>query len=428
MRTGQSKRLMKRALKRIPGGVNSPVRAFGSVGGTARFIAKASGARIEDVDGNRYVDYVASWGAIIAGHAHPMVIDAVRSAAARGMSFGAPTELEIELAERVSSWVPGAERVRFVSSGTEAVMSAVRLARAATQREKIIKTDGGYHGHSNELLVKAGSGVATLGIPGTAGVTRGAVQDTLTVAYNDLEAVRASFRSHPDQVAAVLIEPIAANMGLVLPEPGYLEGLRALCDEHGALLIFDEVITGFRIARGGAAERFGVRPDLCTFGKVIGGGMPVGAYAGRTDLMQQIAPEGPVFQAGTLSGNPVAMSAGLAVLELLARPGAFERLEALAVKLADGLRQIAQDTGVPFTVRAIGGLFGFFFHPGPVRSYADAAKSDERRFRAFFHSMLDQGIYLAPSMYEAAFLTLAHGDAEVEETLAAARRAFRKAL
>jgi glutamate-1-semialdehyde 2,1-aminomutase len=428
MRTGQSKRLMKRALKRIPGGVNSPVRAFGSVGGTARFISKASGARIEDVDGNRYVDYVASWGAIIAGHAHPMVIDAVRSAAARGMSFGAPTELEIELAERVSSWVPAAERVRFVSSGTEAVMSAVRLARAATKREKLIKFDGGYHGHSNELLVKAGSGVATLGIPGTAGVTAGAVQDTVTLGFNDLEAVRASFRAHPGQVAAVLVEPIPANMGLVLPEPGFLEGLRELCNEHGALLIFDEVITGFRIARGGATERFGVRPDLLTFAKVIGGGMPVGCYAGRSELMQLIAPEGPVFQAGTLSGNPVAMSAGLAVLELLGRPGAFDRLEKLSERLASGLTEIAKDTGVPFTARAVGGLFGFFFHPGPVRSYADAAKSDERRFRAFFHSMLDQGIYLAPSQYEAAFVTLAHGDAEVEETLEAARRAFRKAL
>jgi glutamate-1-semialdehyde 2,1-aminomutase len=428
VRTGQSKRLMKRALKRIPGGVNSPVRAFGAVGGTARFIAKASGARIEDVDGNRYIDYVASWGAIIAGHAHPVVIDAVRHAAGRGMSFGAPTELEIELAERVASWMPAAERVRFVSSGTEAVMSAIRLARAATEREKILKFDGGYHGHSNELLAKAGSGVATLGIPGTAGVTRAAVQDTLQAAYNDLDAVRASFKSHPKQIAAVLVEPIAANMGLVLPEPGFLEGLRELCDAHGALLIFDEVITGFRIARGGASERFGVRPDLLTFGKVIGGGMPVGAYAGRADLMQRIAPEGPVFQAGTLSGNPVAMSAGLAVLGLLERPGTFERLELQSERLAQGLSEIARHVGVPFSARAVGGLFGFFFHPGPVRGYADAVKSDERRFRVFFHAMLDQGIYLAPSPYEAAFLTLAHGDAEIEETLKAARKAFRKAL
>jgi len=419
---------MRRAEQLMPGGVNSPVRAFGSVGGVARVIAQASGARIEDVDGNRYIDYVASWGAIIAGHAHPVVVEAVRTAAARGMSFGAPTELEVQLAERVIEWLPSAERVRFVNSGTEAVMSAIRLARAATRRERIIKFEGGYHGHSNELLAKAGSGVATLGIPGTAGVTRAAVQDTLQVPFNDLEAIEEAFRLYPSEIAAVLVEPFPANMGLVLPEEGFLEGLRQLCDAHGTLLVFDEVITGFRVAKGGAQERLGVRPDLTCFGKVIGGGMPVGAYAGRADLMQQMAPAGPVFQAGTLSGNPVAMAAGLAVLDLLGRDGAYEHLTRIALELSDGLRQLAEEAGIPFVTSAVGGLFGFFFHPGPVRNFADAAKSDERRFKAFFHAMLEQGVYLAPSPYEAGFVTLAHGSTEVADTLEAARRAFRKAL
>jgi len=428
MRTTRSKKLMRRAQRLLPGGVNSPVRAFGSVGGTPRVIAQASGARLEDVDGNRYIDYVASWGAIIAGHAHPVVVDAVRAAAARGMSFGATTELEIVLAEHVIEWIPSAERVRFVNSGTEAVMSAVRLARAATNRERIIKFEGGYHGHSNELLAKAGSGVATLGIPGTAGVTRAAVQDTLQAPFNDLEAVEEAFRRHPSEIAAVLVEPIPANMGLILPDDGFLAGLRRLCDVHGSLLIFDEVITGFRVARGGAQERFDIRPDLTCFGKIIGGGMPVGAYAGRADLMQQMAPEGPVFQAGTLSGNPVAMAAGIAVLELLGRPGVYEQLEELSNELVDGLRELAAEAGVPFVASAVGGLFGFFFHSGPVRNYADVTKADERRFRTFFHAMLDQGIYLAPSAYEAGFITLAHGSSEIADTLDAARRAFRKAI
>jgi glutamate-1-semialdehyde 2,1-aminomutase len=428
MRVTRSKRWLRRAVVVTPGGVNSPVRAFGAVGGTPRFIARASGARIEDVDGNRYLDFVASWGAIITGHAHPVVVDAVRAAVARGMSYGAPTSLEVELAERVREWIPSMERIRFVNSGTEAVMSALRLARGATGRERIIKFDGGYHGHSNELLAAAGSGVATLGIPGTAGVTRGAVADTIIAPYNDLEAVEIAFRRHPGEIAAVVIEPIAANMGLVEPEPGFLEGLRRVCSEHGSLLIFDEVITGFRVARGGAQERYRIKPDLSCFGKIIGGGMPVGAYGGRADLMGQIAPEGPVFQAGTLSGNPVAMSAGMAVLDLLGRPGTYEQLGRVAEALSNGLRDQAAEVGIPFVSRAIGGLFGFFFHPGPVRCYADAAKSDVRRFRAFFHGMLAQGIYLAPSPYEAAFVTLAHGDAEIAETLDAARRAFRKAL
>jgi glutamate-1-semialdehyde 2,1-aminomutase len=400
----RSKRWFRRAAAITPGGVNSPVRAFGAVGGTPRFIARASGARVEDVDGNRYLDYVASWGAIIAGHAHPVVVEAVRAAAARGTSFGAPTTLEVELAERIAHWVPAAERIRFV------------------------KFEGGYHGHSNELLAAAGSGVATLGIPGTAGVTRGAVSDTVVAPYNDLDAVETALRQHAREIAAVLVEPIAGNMGMVEPEPGFLDGLRRLCSEHGSLLIFDEVITGFRVGRGGAQGRYGVRPDLSCFGKVIGGGMPAAAYGGRADLMAQVAPEGPVFQAGTLSGNPVAMSAGMAVLDLLERPGAYEQLTRTAEKLAVGLRELAAEIGIPFVSRSVGGMFGFFFHPGPVRSYAEASKSDARRYKAFFHALLEQGIYFAPSQYETSFVTLAHGDAEVAETLEAARRAFRKAL
>jgi glutamate-1-semialdehyde 2,1-aminomutase len=428
VRTTRSRKLMKRARQVIPGGVNSPVRAFGAVGGHARFISHASGASIEDVDGNRYIDYVASWGAIIVGHAHPVVVDAVRAAAARGMSFGAPTDLEIELAERVIEWVPSVERIRFVSSGTEAVMSAVRLARAATRRDLILKFDGGYHGHSNELLAQAGSGVATLGIPGTAGVTAAAVKDTLQAPYNSIDEVADAFRVYPDQIAAVLVEPIAGNMGLVLPQPGFLDALRKMCDQHGALLVFDEVITGFRVGRGGAQELYGVRPDLTCFGKVIGGGMPVGAYAGRADLMQQMAPEGTVFQAGTLSGNPVAMTAGLAVLGLLSEPRVYQRLGQLSARLSEGLCKLASEAGIPFVCESQGGLFGFFFHEGPVRCYSDAAKSNVKRFRAFFHALLDQGVYIAPSAYEAGFPTTAHNEADIDRTLEAAQRAFKKAL
>ena len=426
MRTALSKKLMKRARRVIPGGVNSPVRAFGSVGGTARFIQQASGARVEDIDGNRYVDYVASWGAVIAGHAHPVVVEAVRSAAARGTTFGAPTEAEVVLAERICDWVPSVQLVRLVSSGTEAVMSALRVARGATGREKILKFEGCYHGHSNELLAAAGSGVATLGIPGTAGVTRGAVGDTIVVPYNDLASVEAVFERQPDDIAAVVVEPAAANMGLVLPQEGFLPGLRALCDSHGAVLVFDEVITGFRVARGGAQARFGVVPDLSTFGKVMGGGLPVGAYGGGRDLMQHVAPEGEVFQAGTLAGNPVAVAAGMAVLDLLEKDGAYESLERIAQELARGLGELAAEAGVELCAQSLGGILGFRFHPGPVANYADACKADEERYRVFFHAMLDQGIYLAPSAFEAAFVTLAHGAAEVDETLAAARRAFRK--
>ena len=426
MKTGRSKRLMKRAREVIPGGVNSPVRAFRYVGGQARFIKSASGARIEDEDGNRYVDWVASWGAILVGHAHPMVLEAVRAAAARGTSFGAPTEAEIALAERVIDLVPGVEMLRLVSSGTEATMSAIRLARGATGRDRILKFDGCYHGHPDHMLAAAGSGVATLGIPGTDGVPRAAVADTVVLPYNDLSAVAAVFAERGSEIAGVILEPVAANMGMVLPAEGFLRGLRALCDRHGAVLIFDEVITGFRVALGGAQARFGVVPDLSTFGKVIGGGLPVGAYGGRRALMERMAPEGSVYQAGTLSGNPLATAAGLAVLELAARPGVFEALEATANRVANGLQSLAREAGVPFTASALGGLFGFFFHPGPVQSYADAQKADAERFVAFFHAMLDQGVYLAPSPFEAGFVTTAHGDVEVDQTLEAARRAFRK--
>ena len=427
MKTSRSEQLLERARKVIPGGVNSPVRAFGSVGGQARFIRSASGARIEDEDGNSYIDYVASWGAILHGHAHPVVLDAIARAAARGTSFGAPTEAEIALAERVCRLVPSLEMVRLVCAGTEATMSAIRLARGATGRDRILKFDGCYHGHPDHMLAAAGSGVATLGIPGTDGVPRAAVADTVVLPFNDLEAVESLFASRGAEIAAVIVEPVAANMGLVPPVAGFLSGLRAICDRHGALLIFDEVITGFRVALGGAQARFGVAPDLTTFGKVIGGGLPVGAYGGRRALMERMAPVGPVYQAGTLSGNPLATAAGLAALELAAQPGVYERLEAGSKRMAEGLSGLAREAGVPFTASSLGGVFGFFFHPGPVRSYADAQKSDTAAFRGFFHSMLEQGIYLAPSPFEAGFLTCAHGDSELDQTLEAARRAFARA-
>jgi glutamate-1-semialdehyde 2,1-aminomutase len=407
--------------------VNSPVRAFGSVGGTPRFISRANGARIEDVDGNRYIDYVCSWGAILVGHAHPVVVEAIRTATGKGTTFGAPTELEVELAERIVRLVPSVEMVRFVNSGTEAAMSAVRLARGETDRSRLIKFEGCYHGHGDALLAAAGSGVATLGIPGSAGVPEGAVTDTIVVPYNDLEATSDAFLRFPGEIAAVIVEPIAANMGLVLPEAGFLEGLRELCNTHGALLIFDEVITGFRVGLAGAQGRLGVVPDLTCFGKVIGGGLPVGAYGGRRTVMQRVAPLGDVYQAGTLSGNPLAMAAGQATLQILERDQVYERLESLGIRLIGGLSQLAREAGIPFTAGCAGGLFGFHFHAGPVRSYGDATKSDQRRYRSFFQEMLEQQIYLAPSPFEAGFLSMAHGDAEVDQTLEAARRALRKA-
>ena len=424
MNTARSKLLLERACAVIPGGVNSPVRAFGAVGGQARFIRSASGAQIEDEDGNRYVDYVASWGAILLGHAHPVVLEALAQAASRGTSFGAPTEAEIALAERVCGLVPSIEMLRLVSSGTEATMSAIRLARGATGRDRILKFDGCYHGHPDHMLAAAGSGVATLGIPGTDGVPRAAVADTMVLPFNDLAAVEALFAARGSEIAAVIVEPVAANMGLVLPVEGFLRGLRAVCDRHGALLIFDEVITGFRVALGGAQTRFGVTPDLTTFGKVIGGGLPVGAYGGRRALLQRMAPVGPIYQAGTLSGNPLATAAGLAVLSLAAEPGVYERLEAGSKRLAEGLTRLAGEAGLPFTASSLGGVFGFFFHAGPVRCYAEAQKADANAFKRFFHAMLERGVYLAPSPFEAGFLTLAHGEAELDQTLEAARFAF----
>jgi glutamate-1-semialdehyde 2,1-aminomutase len=411
----------------MPGGVNSPVRAFCAVGGTPPFLVRGRGARVFDADGNEYVDYVGSWGPLVLGHAHPAVQRAVRAAMARGTSFGASTELEVELAELVCRAVPGIERVRMVSSGTEATMSAVRLARAATGRERVLKFEGGYHGHSDGLLLGAGSGVATLGIPGSPGVPRAIAELALQAPYNDLDAVEALFRRYEGEIACVLVEPVAGNMGLVLPEPGFLEGLAALCRRAGALLVFDEVITGFRVAYGGAQQRYGVTPDLTTLGKILGGGLPAAAFGGRRDLMARLAPEGPVYQAGTLSGNPLAMAAGAATLRELSRPGVYDRLEGVACRLAEGLARAAREAGVELATASVGGLFGFFFRGGPVRDHADAAKSSLPRFRRFFHSMLADGVYLAPSPFEAGFVSLAHRDRDVELTLGAAARALRRA-
>jgi glutamate-1-semialdehyde 2,1-aminomutase len=428
MKTSESRRLMERARLRIPGGVNSPVRAFGSVGGDARFIARAEGPRVIDADGNAYVDYVASWGAILWGHAHPAIVAALREAAGRGTSFGAPTAAEIELAERIAAAVPAAEMVRLVSSGTEASMSALRLARGATGRAKLVKFDGCYHGHADALLAAAGSGVATLGLAGTLGVPAGAVADTLVVPYNDLAALRRAFAQHGGEIAAVIVEPLAGNMGYVAPVPGFLAGLRELCDADGALLILDEVMTGFRVAPGGAQARFGVAADLAAFGKVIGGGLPVGAYAGRRELMNQVAPAGGVYQAGTLSGNPLATAAGNCALELLAAdPAVLQRLEVLGWRLVEGLGGHARRLGIPLVGAAAGGMWGIFFAETLPRDRAEASKADHARYARFFHAMLEEGVYLAPSGYEAAFLTAAHGEAEIEQTLAAARRALERA-
>ena len=428
MRTSKSRKLHRRARLVLPGGVNSPVRAFGSVGGTARFIERANGSRIEDADGNRYVDWVCSWGAIILGHAHPVIVEAVRGAAARGTSFGAPTEGEVELAERIADVVPSIEMLRLVNSGTEATMSAIRLARGATGRDRIVKFEGCYHGHADGLLAAAGSGVATLGIPGSVGVPAGAVSDTLVLPYNDLAAVEETFVRRGDEIAAIIVEPIAANMGLVMPVEGYLAGLRELADTYGAVLIFDEVIAGFRVGLGGAQAWSGVTPDLSCFGKVIGGGLPVGAYGGSRSLMSQVAPDGQVYQAGTLSGNPLAVAAGLAALDKLAADDFYTGLEGVSTRVATGLSALAEAAGIPFSSCSVGGLFGFFFHPGPVRSYADAQEADATRYKTFFHAMLEQGIYFAPSPFEAAFVTAAHGDEEVAMTLEAAQKAFKKVV
>jgi len=425
--TTRSRQLLKRARRVTPGGVNSAVRAFGAVGGTPRFIERGKGPHVWDVDGNQYIDYVGSWGPLILGHAAPPVLRAVRAAASRGTSFGAPTELEIELAAEIVRALPTVERVRMVSSGTEATMSAIRLARGATGRPRILKFEGCYHGHADHLLVSAGSGVATLGIPGSPGVPRAFVELTLQAPYNDLEAVASTLQRFPDGVAAIIVEPVAGNMGCILPAPGFLEGLAQLCDQYGTLLIFDEVITGFRVALGGAQARYGVRPDLTCLGKIVGGGLPAAAFGGRADLMDQIAPEGPIFHAGTLSGNPLAMAAGLATLRELRKPGTYDRLEAGAEALASGFQAAADEAGVEFCTTAVGGLFGFFFHPGPVRNFDHARKAHRERFNRFFHAMLEAGVYLAPSPYEAAFVSLAHRKRELDQTLEAARKAMRRA-
>ena len=412
---------MRRAEALIPGGVNSPVRAFRSVGGNPVFIERGEGAYLFDVDGNRYIDYVCSWGPLLLGHRHPAIIQALEEALEIGTSFGAPTEREIELAEAISAAVPSIEMVRLVNSGTEATMSAIRLARGFTGRDLIVKFEGCYHGHVDSLLVKAGSGVATLGIADTQGVPKAFCDTTIALPYNSLDAVEAAFRMHGHAIAAVIVEPVVGNMGCVPPRPGYLEGLRAITERHGALLIFDEVMTGFRVAFGGAQQRYRIRPDLTTLGKVIGGGLPVGAYGGRRDIMSRIAPSGPVYQAGTLSGNPLAVAAGLAMLrELKAHPEIYDRLETRAARLCS-----AAPAGI--TVNRVGSMFTFFFSSEAVTDWDSAKRSDTARFGRFFRAMLDRGIYLAPSQFEAAFLSAAHSDEDIDRTIAAAKEALAEA-
>jgi len=427
VKTDRSKQLFQRARRVIPGGVNSPVRAFGSVGGVPRFIERGKGCHVWDADGNEYIDFVGSWGPLIAGHANPAILKAVRSVMAKGTSFGAPTELEIALAEKIRDAVPSIQKLRMVSSGTEATMSALRLARAATGRDRVLKFEGCYHGHVDALLLGAGSGVATLGIPGSPGVPASYANLTIQAPFNDIEAVRTAFEKWGEQIACIIVEPMAGNMGFVPAVPGFLEGLRSCCDEYGALLIFDEVITGFRLAWGGAQKHYGVKPDLTCLGKVVGGGMPAAAYGGRRELMSQIAPEGPVYQAGTLSGNPLAMAAGLATLEQLARPGAYEQLGAVSARIASGLDELAREIGIPMCAASAGGIFGFFFHEGPVRNFDEAKQAHPGRFKRFFSSMLEQGIYLAPSPYECGFASLAHRPRDVVRTLEAAVVALEKA-
>ncbi len=428
MKTSESERLFARAQELIPGGVNSPVRAFRAVGGAPRFIARGQGAYLWDVDGNRYIDYVLSWGPLALGHAHLAVVEALSAAITHGTSYGAPTEVESQLAELVIATVPSIEMIRFVNSGTEATMSALRLARAYTGRDKIIKFAGCYHGHADLLLAQAGSGVATLGLPDSPGVPESVVANTLTVEYNDPAAVEALFLAYPDQIAAVIVEPVAANMGFVLPIEGYLAGLQALCRQNGALFILDEVMTGFRVAPGGAQALWGLDPDLTCLGKVIGGGLPVGAYAGKREIMKLVAPSGPVYQAGTLSGNPLAMSAGLATLRALLEPGVFAAMAQMTARLAVGVEDAARSTGVPLQVGQVGSMFGYYFLKAPdvaITDYRSAkAYADTERYARYFHAMLERGVYLAPSQYEAGFMSATHSEADIAATIAAAEESF----
>ncbi|WP_418139630.1 glutamate-1-semialdehyde 2,1-aminomutase [Oceanimonas smirnovii] len=421
----KSDELFNQARRFIPGGVNSPVRAFSGVGGTPRFIERADGARMYDVDGNSYIDYIGSWGPMILGHNADVVKDAVIEAVSRGLSFGAPTGVEVTMAEKVSQLVPSMEQVRMVNSGTEATMSAIRLARGYTGRDKILKFEGCYHGHADCLLVKAGSGALTLGQPNSPGVPADFAKHTLTCTFNDLDSVRAAFEAAPADIACIIVEPVAGNMNCIPPAPGFLEGLRAICDEFGALLIFDEVMCGFRASLGGAQQRFGVKPDLTTLGKIIGGGMPVGAFGGRRDVMEHLAPTGPVYQAGTLSGNPVAMAAGLATLNAIGKPGVYEALEQKTQALVEGMQAAADKHGIAFTTTRVGAMFGFFFtEEKNISRYEQVTRCDLDAFKRFFHLMLDNGVYLAPSAFEAGFMSLAHGEQEIADTLAAADKAF----
>ncbi len=420
-------RLYEDAKRLMPGGVNSPVRAFGAVGGTPVFFEHGAGAVVTDAAGRDYIDYLGSWGPLILGHAHPRVVAALRDQAGKGSTFGAPTELETELARRVVARVRSCEKVRFVSSGTEAAMSAIRLARAVTGRHGLIKVEGCYHGHADALLVKAGSGLMTLGLPGSPGVPPALAALTATIPFNDAAALERLLAERGSEIAALIVEPIAGNMGVVPPAPGWLPAVRDLTRRHGVLLIFDEVMTGFRVAPGGAQELYGIEPDLSCFGKVIGGGLPVGAYGGRADVMGRIAPDGPVYQAGTLSGNPLAMRAGIETLDLLAEPGAYDRLEALAAALASGLAAAARDAGVPSVVNRVGSMLTGFFTAGPVTDYASAARADTKRYARFFHAMLARGVYLAPSQFEAAFVSTAHDPALIGRTVAAVREAMKDA-
>jgi glutamate-1-semialdehyde 2,1-aminomutase len=426
LQRNKSDQLWAEALKYIPGGVNSPVRAFRAVGGHPFFVTEAKGAHIRDVDGNEYVDYVGTWGPAILGHAHPRIIKAIQAAAEKGTSFGIPNPAEVTMASLICSVVPSVQKVRMVNSGTEAAMSAIRLARGFTKRDKIIKFDGCYHGHADSLLVKAGSGALTFGNPDSAGVPAEFTQHTIVLPFNDTAAVEAAFAANRNQIAAIILEPVPGNAGLYLPRPGYLEALREITKNDGALLIFDEVMTGYRLAKGGAQERFGLTPDLSCFGKIIGGGLPVGAFGGRAEIMDCLAPEGPVYQAGTLSGNPVAMAAGIAALQELSASNAYERLEQLGAQLESGMKDAARSAGVPVQFNRCGSMFCAYFTSEPVHNLSDAMKSDRSRFAKYFHAMLSQGIYLAPSQFEAGFISTAHTPEDIDKTVRAAAKAMKE--